>query len=287
MQRGTLYLVATPIGNLEDITLRAIRLLGEADIIACEDTRHTMPLLARHGIKKKLVSYYGAKEKEKARELLQYLREGKSVALVSDAGMPGISDPGALVVRQAIGEGFEVITVPGPTALAAALSASGMDTARFSFEGFLPKETQERRARLVELAGDTRTLVFYESPRRLVETLREMLLAMGDRDAAVARELTKIHEEFIRGTISEILDRVGEGEVRGEVVIVLAGAKEKIDWGKVDLPAYVKHLDEKIGIDIKSALKLAAQLSGIAKSVLYKAVESSKSGGGRDGDMQS
>lgn len=277
MKKGTLCLVATPIGNLEDITLRALRVLGEADVIACEDTRHTMPLLARHGIRGRLVSYFGAKEKERARTLMEYLREGKTVALVSDAGMPGISDPGALVVRQAIGEGIDVVPVPGPTALTTALAASGMDTSRFGFEGFLPKGTQERRARLVELSCDTRTLVFYESPRRLVETLREMLAAMGDRDAAVARELTKIHEEFIRGTISEILERVGEGEVRGEVVIVLAGAREAIDWNTVDIPAYVKHLEEKIGIDRKSALKLAAQLSGIAKNMLYKAMESAKS----------
>lgn len=272
MKPGTLYLVATPIGNMEDITLRALRVLGEAEIVACEDTRHTMPLLARHGIHKRLISYFGAKEKEKARELIGFLRSGKSVALVSDAGMPGISDPGAIVVREAIGEGIEVVPIPGATALAAALAASGLDTARFSFEGFLPKGVQERRARLAALSHDTRTLVFYESPRRLAETLREMILAMGDRDAAVARELTKIHEEFIRGTLSEIIGRVGEGEVKGEVVIVLSGAKDETDWSKIDLPAYVKHLEDNLHLDRKTALKLTAQLSGISKSDLYRRV---------------
>ena len=270
VKRGTLYLVATPIGNLEDITLRALRILGEVDLIACEDTRRTQHLLERHGVRKHLVSYFGAREKEKARELIGRLREGRRVALVSDAGMPGISDPGVLVARMAIAEGFEVVPVPGPVALAAALAASGLDTSRFAFEGFLPKGTQERRARLAALAHEARTLVFHESPRRLAETLREMRDAMGDREAAVARELTKVHEEFIRGTLSRILDRVGEGVVRGEVVIVLAGATEETDWGAVDLPAYVKHLEDTLGLDRKSALKLAAQLSGISKSDLYR-----------------
>lgn len=272
MKKGTLWLVATPIGNMEDITARALRILGEADIVACEDTRRTMPLLARHGVRKRLVSYYGAREKGKARELIALLLEGKNVALVSDAGMPGISDPGALVVREAIGEGIDVIPVPGATAVAAALAASGLDTARFSFEGFLPKRAQERRERLVELSHDTRTLVFYESPRRVAETLRGMLHVIGDRRAVVARELTKIHEEFIRGTLSDVIDLVGGGEVRGEVVIVLAGAQEETDWTKVDLPAYVRHLEEKLGIDRKSALKLAARLSGVSKSGLYRQV---------------
>lgn len=270
VKRGTLYLVATPIGNLEDITLRALRILGEVDLVACEDTRRTQHLLERHRVRKRLVSYFGAREKEKARALIGFLREGKSVALVSDAGMPGISDPGALVARMAIAEGFDVVPVPGPVALAAALAASGLDTSRFCFEGFLPRGAQERRARLAALTHDTRTLVFHESPRRLAETLREMLLAMGDREAAVARELTKIHEEFARGTLSGIIGRVGEGEVKGEVVIVLAGAKEETDWGAVDLPAYVKHLEERLSIDRKAALKLAAQLSGISKSDLYR-----------------
>ena len=281
MKKGTLHLVATPIGNMEDITLRAIRVLAEADLIACEDTRHTTLLLARHGIRGRLVSYFGAREKERARALMEHLREGTNVALVSDAGMPGISDPGALVVQQAIGEGIEVVPVPGPAAVIAALAASGLDTARFSFEGFLPRGTQERRVRLAELAHDTRTLVFHESPRRLSETLREMRRVMGDRDAAVARELTKVHEEFLRGTLSENIERVGEGDVRGEVVVILAGAREKTDWKRVDLPGYVQHLEEKLGIDRKSALKLAAQLSGISKSDLYRRTQQAGDAGDR------
>lgn len=270
MNMGTLYLVATPIGNLEDVTLRALSTLRAAAVVACEDTRRTRVLLDRYGIKTRVVSYFGAKEKEKARQLLGYLREGKDVALVSDAGMPGISDPGVVVVREAIAVGVRVVSIPGPSAAVAALAASGLSTDRFVFEGFLPKKESGRKARLLELLSERRTMVFYESPRRLKKTLGEIRDAMGERRAVVVRELTKLHEEFIRGTVGEVIATIGAGEVRGEIVILVEGGAGEIDWSKVDIPAYVEKLEREMGIDRKAAIKLVAQLSGIAKGVIYK-----------------
>lgn len=267
---GNLYLVATPIGNLSDITFRALETLKSADIIACEDTRRARVLLDHYGIRSRLVSYFGAKEKGKACELMGFLREGKHVALISDAGMPGISDPGAVLVREAIGSGVTVIPVPGASAIIAAVAASGLPSERFVFEGFLPRRPSERRARLLELAQEARTLVFYESPGRLVETLGDMKAVMGERDAVIARELTKIHEEFMRGTLGELMERIGDTEPRGEIVILLAGCAGKIDWDKVDLGAYVAFVQERMGIERKTALKVVAQISGVAKSVVYK-----------------
>ena len=270
MKAGTLYLVATPIGNLEDITLRALRVLREADLVACEDTRRARVLLQRHGIRVKLISYYGAKEKEGARRLLEHLVEGKSVALISDAGMPGISDPGSVIVGEALQKGIDVVPVPGPSAGVTALAASGLSSERFVFEGFLPRKASERRTRLMELMDEGRTMIFHESPRRLRQTLADMRAVMGDREAVVVREMTKLYEEFIRGTLDEICKKIGRADVRGEIVVLLAGSKGGIDWEKVDIPAYIKKIQEELGIDKKSAIKLVAQLSGLAKSVIYK-----------------
>ncbi len=267
---GTLYIVATPIGNLEDITLRALRVLKEADIIACEDTRNSKILLKRYGIEGRLVSYYGAREKGKARELMRHLRDSKDVALISEAGMPGISDPGAVIVREAVSAGIPVVPIPGPSALITALAASGLPSDRFIFEGFLPRKELERKRRLVELSEQKGTMIFYESPRRLRATLSDIRAVMGDRRAVVVRELTKIHEEFLRGKTSELIDKFGDREARGEIVIVLEGSKDEIDWKKVDIPSFIKKLQEEMGLDRKSAVKLAAQLSGISKSVVYK-----------------
>ncbi len=221
-----LYLVATPIGNLEDISLRALRILQEADIIACEDTRHARILFERHGIRpKRLVSYHSHNERSRAAELAEDLRAGVSIAVVTDAGTPGISDPAWAIVREAIGLGIEVVPIPGACAAIAALSASGMDTTRFAFEGFLPLK-KGRRARIARIASEDRTVVIYESPFRIKRLLEELLAACGpNRRLALAREITKIHEEFVRGTIPEVVATVEQHfpeSVKGECVVILA-----------------------------------------------------------------
>jgi len=270
MKPGILYLVATPIGNLEDITLRALRILGQVEFVACEDTRQTRILLQHYDIQARLITYYGAREKEGSRELMRQLNTGRSIALVSDAGMPGISDPGSLIVRDAIVANITVIPIPGPSAGVVALAASGLAADRFIFEGFLPKKQLEKRKRLAALSQERRTIIFYESPRRLMDTLRDMLMIMGERRAVVARELTKVHEEFVRGSLGGLIERMEEGSVRGEVVIIVEGSGEEIDWERVDIPAYVIRVQERMGLDKMSALKLVAHLSGLAKSTLYK-----------------
>jgi 16S rRNA (cytidine1402-2'-O)-methyltransferase len=222
-----LYLVATPIGNLEDMSLRAIRILQEADVVACEDTRHARILFERHGIRpRRLVSYHSHNERSRAAELADDLRAGGSVAVVTDAGTPGISDPAWAIVREAIGLGIEVIPIPGACAAIAALSASGMDTTRFVFEGFLPLK-KGRRARIARIAAEDRSVVIYESPFRIKRLLEELIAACGPtRRVALAREITKIHEEFVRGTIPEVLAQVEQRfpeSVKGECVVILAG----------------------------------------------------------------
>jgi 16S rRNA (cytidine1402-2'-O)-methyltransferase len=228
-----LYLVATPIGNLEDMSLRAIRILQEADVVACEDTRHARILFERHGIRpRRLVSYHSHNEKSRAAELAEELRTGASVAVVTDAGTPGISDPAWAIVREAIGLGIEVIPIPGACAAIAALSASGMDTTRFVFEGFLPLK-KGRRARIARIAAEDRSTVIYESPFRIKRLLEELIAACGvTRRVALAREITKIHEEFVRGTIPEVLAQVEQRfpeSVKGECVVILEGNDGKMD----------------------------------------------------------
>jgi 16S rRNA (cytidine1402-2'-O)-methyltransferase len=220
---GTLYLVATPIGNLEDMTFRAIRVLQEADLIAAEDTRRTRHLLDHYQISRPLTSYHDHNKERRSPQLVEALLSGRSVALVSDAGTPGISDPAFHLVRLAIGENVPVVPVPGPTSLAAALVASGIPPDRFVFEGFLPTRPGKRRSRLQTLAEDERTIIIFESPHRLYKTLESVLEVMGDRYAAVARELTKKFEEISRGTVSQLLERYSRKKPKGEIVIVLAG----------------------------------------------------------------
>jgi len=222
-----LYLVATPIGNLEDISLRAIRVLQEADIIACEDTRHARILFERHGIKpRRLVSYHSHNEQSRAAELSEDLRTGASVALITDAGTPGISDPAWAIVREAILTGIDVVPIPGASAVIAALSASGLDTNRFVFEGFLPLK-KGRKRRIAAIADEERTTVIYESPFRIKKLVAELIEVAGnDRQAAVAREITKLHETFYRGTLKEILDNITKqfpNDVKGECVLVIEG----------------------------------------------------------------
>jgi 16S rRNA (cytidine1402-2'-O)-methyltransferase len=222
---GTLYVVATPLGHLEDMTLRALRVLREVSLVACEDTRRTGPLLRAHGIATPSTSYFEHNERSKGARILAALRAGRDVALVSDAGTPAISDPGYRLVRDARAEGIPVVPVPGPSAATAALSVSGLPTDRFLFVGFLPPKAGARRKALEELARERPTLVLFESPVRVVESLADMLAAFGDRDAFLCREATKAHEEYVRAPLSSLRERLASRDaVKGEIVLVVAGA---------------------------------------------------------------
>lgn len=230
MSTGTLYIVATPLGNLEDITLRAIRVLKEAAIIACEDTRRTVKILNRYEIRTPLFIFHEYNKVRAGASILRRLRDGESVALVSDAGTPAISDPGYELVREAIGAGVPIEVVPGPSALVAALVVSGLPTDHFTFEGFLPARREKRRKAMQGLTTGTRTMIFYESPQRLAAFLREAAEIFGDRRACVVRELTKVHEEILRGSLSELAAEISEREsVLGEVTIVIGGGKKTVE----------------------------------------------------------
>ncbi|MGE5188663.1 MAG: 16S rRNA (cytidine(1402)-2'-O)-methyltransferase [Gemmatimonadota bacterium] len=225
MGTGTLFVVATPLGNLEDITLRAIRVLKEVSVIACEDTRRTVKLLNRYGIRTPLAIFHEHNKARAAVAILRRLREGDSVALVSDAGTPAVSDPGYELVRDAIAAGLRVEAVPGPSALVAALVVSGLPTDRFAFEGFLPSRGEKRRKAMRALAGESRTMIFYESPQRIAAFLAEASGVFGDRRACVVRELTKVHEEVLRGTLGELAAEIGgRASVLGEITVVVGGA---------------------------------------------------------------
>ncbi|MDA8087215.1 MAG: 16S rRNA (cytidine(1402)-2'-O)-methyltransferase [Nitrospiraceae bacterium] len=269
--KGVLYVVATPIGNLEDITLRALKVLKEVDLIAAEDTRHTLKLLTHYGIRKKLVSYWSGREKLKAGEITARLDEGLSVALVSDAGTPGISDPGGELIRRAIEQEIEVVAVPGPSASVAALSISGLDTREFVFIGFLPAKKTERAKKLAALALEERTLVFYEAPHRLLETLSDMITAFtGGRRAVVVKEITKIHEETIRGSLEEALAEMESETVAGEYVIAVAGREKRaaepaIGEALAEMSALMKK-----GLGRKEAAKSVARSYGLAVNELYE-----------------
>jgi 16S rRNA (cytidine1402-2'-O)-methyltransferase len=220
---GILYVISTPIGNLEDISLRALRVLREVDLVAAEDTRHTRGLLTHYDIHTQLTSYHDFNKEEKAGVLIQRILEGASVALVSDAGTPTLSDPGYYLITRSIASGITVSPIPGASALLAALAVSGLPTDAFIFEGFLPKKKGARARRLTELSSQRRTLVFFESPHRISAALKEMLVIFGDRRAALARELTKVHEEVLRGRISELVQRIEEKAIRGEISLVIEG----------------------------------------------------------------
>ena len=222
-QNGKLFLVPTPIGNMGDITQRAIEVLSEVDIVACEDTRHSGSLMKKLGFKKKLVSYHDFNESARAGQLVDLLHEGKSVAVVTDAGSPGVSDPAYRVVRAAIDGGIEVVPLPGPSAILPALTASGLPTDRFFFEGFLPNKSGARRTRLGKLQDFPNTLIFFESPHRVVKCLTDMETVLGNRQACLAREITKLHEQFIRGYINDILKTITGRSIKGEIVLVIAG----------------------------------------------------------------
>jgi 16S rRNA (cytidine1402-2'-O)-methyltransferase len=222
--KGTLFVVATPIGNLEDVTLRALRVLKEVEAVACEDTRQTVKLLNAYGIRKRLISYFQPREHQRVPEIIGLLKSGKDVALVSDAGTPGISDPGFPLIREALKEGLCVVPIPGPSALSAALSASGLPTHRVLFAGFPPPKKEATRKLLASLKDEEATLVFYLPVRRITEFLASVLEILGDRNTVIARELTKIYEEFIRGTASELLEAAGKRTFKGEATVLIHGA---------------------------------------------------------------
>ena len=275
---GTLYLVATPIGNLEDITLRALRILKEVDLIAAEDTRQTLKLLNHFEIKNSLVSYYEHNKIEKGNYLIQKLLEGSNIAIVSDAGSPGISDPGEDLVRLAVENGITVTMIPGPAAAVTGLVVSGLPSGRFSFEGFLPMNKRVRTERLKSIREDTRTLVFYEAPHKLTHTLKDLRAAFGNRRIALARELTKRFEEVVRCTLDEAVAKYDAAPPKGEFVLILEGADEKLleetrneSWSAISLEEHLqKYLDS--GLTKKEALKKVADDRGLSKRDVYNSL---------------
>jgi 16S rRNA (cytidine1402-2'-O)-methyltransferase len=266
---GTLYIVATPIGNLEDITLRAIRVLREVDLIACEDTRQTRKLLEHYAIAKPSVSYHEHNEVQRAAELLEKLQSGSSVALVSDAGTPLVSDPGYRVVAAAIDAGIPVVPVPGASAALGALAASGMATDSFRFCGFLPAKPAARRKALEQLRGETCTLVFYEAPHRILEALADVAAVLGGRPVVVARELTKLHEEFLRGPVSQVRAQLAaRPSVKGEITLLIGKAAAPApDDTPVD--EAVRALEQQ-GIPRMEAIKQVARARGLSKREVYR-----------------
>lgn len=268
----SLYLVSTPIGNLEDITLRALRVLKEVDLIACEDTRHTRKLLDHFGIRKPVISYHEHNEQTRAAELAGRLAQGESIAIVTDAGTPGISDPAYRIVRAAIEQGVEVVPIPGPAALIAGLVSSGLPTDSFYFGGFLPPRKGARRTRLNELRSERSTLVFYESPHRIREALSDAEEVLGDREASLARELTKLHEQFLRGRLSEIRARLDAQSPRGEMTLVIAGCGDDNLYAtqQISLTAQVDKLMNDQGLTRSDALKAVARSRGLSKREAYQ-----------------
>lgn len=276
---GTLYLVATPIGNLQDMTFRAIETLKTVDLIACEDTRHTRKLLTHFGISRKLISYHEYNEAERAEEFAVLLEQGKSIAIVSDAGTPGISDPSFRIVQKAHDIGAKVVPIPGAVAFVNALIVSGLPTDAVFFGGFLPSKKTERQKRLEEIKLLPATVAFYEAPHRLVKSLADCLEILGNRKAAVAREITKLHEEIARGSLDELMRKFSDTRVKGEIVIVIE--REKVESPKskaqspVDLVERISGL-EKEGFERKAALKKAAKEFGMSKSDAYRILQKSK-----------
>jgi len=265
---GTLYVVATPIGNLEDITYRAVRILGEVDVIACEDTRQTRKLLDHYGIRKPTISYHEHNEAERAAELAARLGAGESIALVSDAGMPVVSDPGYRLVRAAIGLGVRVEIIPGPSAVLAALAGSGLPSEAFYFGGFLPSKPGQRAKTLEALAGERATLIFYEAPHRIIETLEAVEEVLGARPVVVARELTKLHEEFLRGDVASVRAQLMErGDVKGEITLLI-GRSATPPQSNTPVETAVQMLEEA-GVARMDAIKQVARERGLSKRDVY------------------
>jgi 16S rRNA (cytidine1402-2'-O)-methyltransferase len=277
---GTIYLVATPIGNLEDITLRALRILKEADLIACEDTRQTQKLLNHFGITTPTISYHEHNEAQRAKELAEKAKQGEVIAIVSDAGMPGISDPGYRIVLEALGQGIPVVPVPGASALVASLAASGLPTDSFRFHGFLPAKQGQRRRSLEEIRTSSATEVFYEAPHRLVEALRDVVEVLGPtRPVVIARELTKLHEEFIRGQAREAFEQLEKKEIRGEITLLIGKADEGAENAVSPTQTLAQRMTELMReqkLEEKEALKIVAKERSTSKSDMYREWQQAK-----------
>ena len=276
MDKGILYIVPTPIGNLKDITLRALEVLNDVDLIAAEDTRQTLKLLNHFEIKKTLISYHKYNEKNKSEDIINLINEGKKIALVSDAGMPGISDPGSVIVKCCIEQGVKFEVLPGATAFTTALVYSGLDTTKFLFRGFLPRENKERKPIIQDIINCQETIILYEAPHRLLDTLSFLLSNLGDRKIAVCRELTKLYEEIYRGSISESVNYFQVNKLRGEFVLVIEGKRiEDIEEEKksiwIDL-SIEEHILSYInnGISKKEAIKMVAKDRNLPKNEIYK-----------------
>lgn len=277
-RKGTLFLVSTPIGNLGDITLRALKVLREVDLIAAEDTRQTLKLLNHYEIKKSLTSYYEHNKVEKGNYLVQQLLEGKNLALVSDAGTPGISDPGEDLVKLAIENGIAVTAAPGPVAAITGLILSGLTAGRFVFEGFLPMNKRSRKERISTLINESRTIIFYEAPHKLLYTLKDLYEALGERNIVLARELTKKFEQLVRCTLSEAINMYTENPPKGEFVLMLEGIKEEVileakrrKWEDMTLAEHVNmYVDQ--GLSKKEAMKKVSEDRGISKREVYNAL---------------
>ncbi|MEQ8156966.1 MAG: 16S rRNA (cytidine(1402)-2'-O)-methyltransferase [Clostridiaceae bacterium] len=272
-----LYVVPTPIGNLKDITLRALETLQSVDCIAAEDTRQTIKLLNHYNIKKPLISYHQHNELGKSKELIDRIRNGQNIALVSDAGSPGISDPGSVLIKRCIEEGIDFEVLPGATAIITALVASGCDTSKFAFRGFLPRESKEKKQLVEEVKNYKDTLIFYEAPHRLLDTLRFLRESFGNRNISVCKELTKMYETFVRGTLEEVIEHFSKITVKGEFVIVLEGKsieeineESRAKWETLSIEEHIiKYIDE--GFSKKEAVKKVAKDRGLSKSEVYKA----------------
>ena len=276
MNLGKLYLVPTPIGNLKDITLRALEVLKFVDIVAAEDTRQTLKLLNHFEIKKSLISYHKHNEQEKSEDIIELLKEGHNIAIVTDAGTPGISDPGAVIVKKCINENIDFEVLPGATAITTALVYSGLDTTKFLFRGFIPRENKERKILLNEIKDVKESIILYESPYRVVSTLETLLEYLGNRNVAICRELTKLHEEIKRGKIDELIDYFKNTAPKGEFVLVIEGKQqEHIDkenkekWENLSIKDHILSVMES-GISKKEAIKYVAKERGLSKNEVYK-----------------
>lgn len=276
---GTLYIVGTPIGNMKDITYRAIEVLQNVDIILAEDTRQTLKLLTHYGIKKPLISYHRHNEQDKILQVVSLLEEGKEIALVSDAGMPIISDPGSALMQHLCKNDYSVQVVPGVTAVITGLVKSAMDCSRFVFEGFLSVNKKQRKSKLEGLKNETRTIVFYEAPHKILYTLRDILETIGDREICIARELTKIHEEYRYTTATKAIDDIEKNGIKGEIVLIIKGKEEKElqkeredSFSDIDVRSLVISIMKEDNISKKEAIKKAAKIKGVNKNEIYKEV---------------
>ena len=268
---GTLFVVATPIGNMEDITLRAIRTLKEVDLVAAEDTRHSRKLLSRYEVSTPLVSYHDHNKEKRTPELLKRLKEGTSIALVTDAGTPSISDPGHYIVREAIKQSLPVVPIPGASALIAALSVSGLATDSFVFIGFVPRRSAKRKQWLNQLRDEPRPLILYESPKRLLGLMQDVLDTMGDRHATIARELTKLHEEILRGPLSHLLKEMSRRDpVKGECTLLVAGCEKKPEIDREALRDRLRLLSQEKDLSLSSMVKEVAKEWDLPRKVVYE-----------------